>query len=189
MLQKLILLGIAVGISASIPVIYQKNPDLFGVIVASAVDRPAPATEAPRPLIVVQQAKLAEAKDNPMGRKVRIDADERGHFQADTRINGRAVEALVDTGATLVALNRTTARQVGLNLSASDFKHEVRTANGVARAAVAKIDNMQIGRLQVKDVDAMVLEDSALGGTLVGMSFLSKLSSFRIENGSLLMEQ
>jgi aspartyl protease family protein len=48
---------------------------------------------------------------------------------------------------------------------------------------------MQIGRIQVKDVDAMVLEDSALGGTLVGMSFLSKLSSFRIENGTLLMEQ
>jgi aspartyl protease family protein len=189
MLQKLILLGVVVGVSASIPVIYQNNPDLFRNIVAAAANDPAPAAEAKRPLIVVQQAKLAEPKDNPVGRKVRIDADERGHFQADTRINGRAVEALVDTGATLVALNRSTARQVGLNLASSDFKHEVKTANGIAKAAVARIDNMQIGRIQVKDVDAMVLDDDALGSTLVGMSFLSRLSSFRIENGSLVMEQ
>lgn len=189
MLQKLILLGIVVGVSASIPIVYQTNPDLFRNLVASAADEPAPAADEQRPLIVVQQTKMAEAKDSPVGRKVRIDADGRGHFQADARINGRPVEALVDTGATLVALNRTTARQVGINLTASDFKHDVKTANGVAKAAVAKIDNMQIGRIQVKDVDAMVLDDNALGGTLVGMSFLSRLSTFRIENGSLVMEQ
>lgn len=189
MLRKLIIVAIFAGGSASVPVLYEKNPDLFEGFVRSAVEAPAENPAPQRPLIVVQQARMETPKDNPNGRKVRIEADDRGHFQADARINGRSIDALIDTGATLVALNRTTARQVGINLTASDFNREVKTANGVAKAATARIDTMQIGRIHLKDVDAMILDDSALGGTLVGMSFLSRLSSFRIENGSLLMEQ
>lgn len=186
MLRKLILVGIIAGGSASVPVIYQQNPDLLQVLVRSAVERPAEQVQQ-RPLIVVQQAKMEAPKDT--GKKVRIDADSRGHFQAETRINGRPVEALVDTGATLVALNRSTARRVGIHLTPADFRHEVKTANGPAKAAVTRIENMQIGRIFVKNVDAMVLDDNALAGTLVGMSFLSQLSSFRIEGGTLVIKQ
>lgn len=189
MLRKLVIVGIITGGSASVPVLYENNPELFEGFVRSAIDTPAETPAPQRPLIVVQQARMEEPRDNPTGRKVRIEADQRGHFQADARINGRSIDALIDTGATLVALNRTTARQVGINLTAADFTREVKTANGVAKAATATIETMQIGRIRIKDVDAMILDDSALGGTLVGMSFLSRLSSFRIESGQLVMEQ
>lgn len=34
-----------------------------------------------------------------------------------------------------------------------------------------------------------MLEDAALDGTLVGMSFLNRLSKFQVENGALLLVQ
>ena len=48
---------------------------------------------------------------------------------------------------------------------------------------------MQIGRIFVKDVPAVVLEDDALETVLVGMSFLNRLKRFQVEDGGLLLEQ
>ena len=47
----------------------------------------------------------------------------------------------------------------------------------------------QIGRIDVSDVQAVVLEDEALSGTLVGMSFLNRLRKYHVENGALILEQ
>ena len=63
------------------------------------------------------------------------------------------------------------------------------TANGNARAAGVIIENMQIGRIAIGNVQAVVLEDEALSGTLIGMSFLKQLSKFQVEDGSLLLVQ
>ncbi len=68
-----------------------------------------------------------------LGRKVKIAADEFGHFNADFRRNGRSVGAMIDTGATLVAMNAATARRVGIKVMPADFKYKVRTANGETR--------------------------------------------------------
>lgn len=187
MLRKLVILGVVAGGSVSVPILYESNPETFQKLVRSAVEEPAPEPEQQRPLVVIQQAKLEEPKLT--GRKVRLEADQRGHFRGDFRINGRSLDALVDTGATMIAINRTTARQVGIKLAADDFRHEVNTANGTIKAATARLDSVQIGRIQVNDVETMVLEDRALSGTLVGMSFLRRLASFRVENGALVMEQ
>ncbi|MGQ3295568.1 MAG: TIGR02281 family clan AA aspartic protease, partial [Shinella sp.] len=42
-----------------------------------------------------------------------IDADPSGHFTGVFAINGRKEEGLVDTGASLVALNVSTAQRIG----------------------------------------------------------------------------
>ena len=189
MLRTLIIVGIVAGASAAVPVLYERNPALFQGFVRPAAETPAEAPAPQQPPVAAQQARMEAPRDSPTGRKVRIEADDHGHFRADARINGRPVDALIDTGATLVALNRTTARQVGINPRASDFNREARTANGMVRVATARIETMQIGRISLRNVDAMIFDDAALGGTLVGMSFLSRLASFRMENGSLLMEQ
>ena len=189
MLRKLILVGLFAGGSASVPVLYQANPELFQGAVKAALEEPAPAPVPERPLVVIQQAKAEPPREQLTGRKVRLDADAKGHFSGVFRINGRNVDALVDTGATLIAINETSARRLGVSLTPSDFIHQVNTANGTIRAATAMLTSVQIGRIRVDDVQAMVLEDRALSGTLVGMSFLNRLASFRVENGALVMEQ
>ena len=189
MLRKLVILGIFAGGSASVPILYQNDPDAFHNWVDAVFEEPAPEPEPQRPLVVVQKVAPEPARLSGSGRSVRLEPDNRGHFRADFRLNGRSVDALIDTGATLIAINRSTARRLGVNLSESDFRHEVRTANGTARAAAAMIDTVEIGRIRVRDVQAVVLDDKALEGTLVGMSFLRRLSGYKVEYGELLLEQ
>ena len=120
---------------------------------------------------------------------VRLKPDARGHYVAEFKMNGKTVTALVDTGASMVAINKTTARRLGINVQPSDFIHEVNTANGVAKVAGAVIREIQIGRVKVRDVEAAVLEDKALDGTLLGMTFLKRLESFGVTEGDLILKQ
>ncbi len=187
MLRNLIIAGLSAVAAASLPALYQTDPERFQRLVGSspeAVESGAAIPDRIEPL------KLAAPQTEVLlGRKVRLPADERGHFLAGFKLNGRSVEALIDTGATTVAINRTTARRIGLHLRNVDFKYEVRTANGATRAASATIERMQIGRISVENVPAAVLDDAALDGTLIGMSFLNRLSKFQVEGGSLLLVQ
>jgi aspartyl protease family protein len=188
MLRKLLIVGVSAGLSASIPIVYQKDPELFHRLVRTTLNSPPP-TDHGKVASVPPVVRRAADTDMPLGRKVRLSADDRGHFSADFRLNGRSIAALIDTGATLVAINASTARRIGIQLQTSDFKYKVETANGMARAAAATIDNLQIGRIFVEDVQAVVLEDSALDTTLIGMSFLKRLNKFEVRDDSLTLAQ
>ena len=86
-----------------------------------------------------------------------------------------------------MALNRSTARRLGIKLDQGDFKYEVRTANGKTKAAAVMLDRIEIGRVEVFKVEAMVLDDSALSQTLIGMSFLKRLRNFEISGDTLVL--
>lgn len=187
MLRKLIIIGVSAGVSASVPIIYQANPDMFGAWLKSVFSEEAPD---PQEVSAIPDLRLTKAAAPALlGRKVLIPADHRGHFAADFKLNGRLVTAMVDTGATLVALNESTARRIGVKLQPSDFRHRVATANGEVKAASVTIDTLQIGRITLDKVPAVVLEDKALGGTLIGMSFLKRLGKFSVEGDALLLVQ
>jgi aspartyl protease family protein len=182
--NKLILIGCFVGAAASVPLIYEANPDYFAGFFESNPEPPVVAGQATP--IVRAEKKAPEALQ---GRKVRIEADQRGHYSADFKLNGRTTDAMVDTGATLVAINETTARRIGIALKQSDFVYNVSTANGTVRAASATIHEIQIGKIYVKDVEAAVLEDKALSGTLVGLSFLQKIRRYHVDSDGMVLEQ
>lgn len=141
------------------------------------------------------QQQLANVQPSPQtsepiyGRKTRLKMDNRGHFITKAKMNNRSVEVLVDTGATSVAINTTTARRLGINLKPSDFKYEVNTANGKTKAASTTIEKIQIGRVTVRNVRAAVLDDKSLSSTLLGMSFLGQLKSFEVKNRELILVQ
>jgi aspartyl protease family protein len=65
----------------------------------------------------------------------------------------------------------------------------VNTANGQTKAAHITLDRVEIGGIRVRDVEAFVLRDTALSNTLVGMSFLKKLDSYSVADGSLNLKQ
>lgn len=120
---------------------------------------------------------------------VKLKAGPGGHYVAEFKMNGKSVTALVDTGASSVAINKSTAKRLGINVSPKDFVYGVSTANGETKAARATIREIQIGRIKVRDVDAMILDDRALDGTLLGMTFLSRLDSFGVTDGNLILKQ
>lgn len=184
MLRNLVIVGAAAIVAAMVPGFLSDNPDLLRSILGQG------ETEAHTPArLDVAVTRMPAPQAPPEGSSVRLAADGRGHWVAEFRMNGVRVEGLVDTGATLVALNRSTAARLGIRPASSDFVHEVGTANGRTRAAAATIDEIEIGRIRVRDVEAVVIEDAALSVTLVGMSFLSKLSRFQADGKSLLLER
>ncbi len=117
-----------------------------------------------------------------------LKSGENGHYFVTVSINNTNVQAVIDTGASAVALSYEDAEKVGLHPHSLNFDVPVFTANGQVKAARAKLDRVEIDNVRVDDVDAMVLPEGALNGTLLGMSFLSKLSSFKSENGVLTLK-
>ncbi|WP_274626804.1 retropepsin-like aspartic protease family protein [Arvimicrobium flavum] len=189
MFRQLALLGMFAAISLAFPLVYEMNPGA----IESWIDAQEPADRA---TAVEPATRIAAATPEPspkaqplVGRKVQVRANEGGHFVAEFRLNGRRIDAMIDTGATTVALNRSLARRIGISLSPADFKYEVRTANGIVKGAAATIDRVQVGRITLERIDALVLDDRALDGVLVGMSFLNQLSRFQVQGGILTMQQ
>ena len=117
-----------------------------------------------------------------------LKAGSMGHYSARATINKADIDVMVDTGASVVALSYEDAQNAGLRPNTLDFTVPVSTANGSVKAARVKLDRVEIDTVRVDDVDALVLPQGALNGTLLGMSFLSKLSSFKSENGILTLK-
>lgn len=187
-LSKIIFVSSLVGVAVALPMVHRDNPELFARLISHFYETSATGEES-RMTVRLSRAELEREQENLLGRKVRIPADAKGHFFAEFKLNGRRISGMVDTGATMVAINTSTARKVGIRLQESDFNARVNTANGMTRAAVAKLDGMAIGKIYIPDVEVLVLDDRALDHTLVGMSFLSELKRFQIEQGSLILEQ
>ena len=110
-----------------------------------------------------QAAQIARAND--------------GHYWAEADINGRAVRVLVDTGASVVALTRDDAARLGLRLEPADFSATVVTASGPVRAAAVELQAVAVAGARVDRVEALVVE-AGLPHSLLGMSYLGRLSSF-----------
>ncbi|SDH63480.1 aspartyl protease family protein [Bradyrhizobium sp. Rc2d] len=158
----------------------------LGTFMAQMADKmsSASATSMPR-TTTVAVASTAPAG----GRSLAISRDGRGHFQAEGRIEGQRIGFMVDTGASVVALNETSAARFGLRPSRSEYNATVSTANGTVKAARTRIAMLEVGGLIVRDVDAMVLPDAALSENLLGLSFLSRLKRFEYANGQMVLEQ
>ena len=159
----------------------------LGTIMAQMADR---MTLAPaRANSVSLKVAAVETSTQTAGRTLSIPRDARGHFQTEGRIDGQRIGFMVDTGASVVALNETSAARFGLRPSRGDFNTRVTTANGTIKAARTRLALIDIGGLVVRDVEAMVLPDEALSENLLGLSFLSKLKRFEYANGKMVLEQ
>jgi aspartyl protease family protein len=157
----------------------------MGSIMAQMADRMTPALASS----VSHKAAPVETVAQSGLRSVSIPRDARGHFETEGRIEGQRIGFMVDTGASVIALNETSAARFGLRPSRGEYNAMVTTANGTIKAARARLAMVDIGGLVVRDVDAMVLPDEALSENLLGLSFLSKLKRFEYANGTMVLEQ
>ncbi|MEZ5834206.1 MAG: TIGR02281 family clan AA aspartic protease [Geminicoccaceae bacterium] len=114
---------------------------------------------------------------------------EDGHFHASVIVNGTTLRMLVDTGASMVALSAQDARAIGLDPGTLDYSGQVRTANGRAEVAPIRLDEVTIGPITYRDIRAVVLGDGRMQGSLLGMTFLSRLASYRFEGDLLILQR
>lgn len=132
---------------------------------------------------------VEESDPNGFTVSTKIVAADNGHFITEAEINGSPIEVVVDTGATGVALRYEDAEEIGLTLSDEDFNIKSQTANGTSRVAKVELDEIRIGDVAVKNVEAYVAERGALFGTLLGMSFLNRISRVDMRGRELVLEQ
>jgi len=144
---------------------------------------PSPASATANP-----QAAVMTPSQSGL-RTLTIPRDARGHFATEGRIEGQRINFMVDTGATVIALNESSAARFGLRPTPGEYKANVTTANGTVKAAPTRLPMVEVGGLIVRDVEAMVLPDEALSENLLGLSFLSKLKRFEYANGQMVLEQ
>jgi aspartyl protease family protein len=160
----------------------------LGTIMAQLADKMT-STPAYANTLSVRKAAPVEPSAQAGVRSISIPRDSRGHFQTEGRIDGQRIDFMVDTGASVVALNEKSAARFGFRPSRGDYNASVSTANGTIKAARTRLAMIELGGLVVRDVDAMVLPDEALSENLLGLSFLSKLKRFEYANGRLMLEQ
>lgn len=107
-----------------------------------------------------------------------LNADERGHFIVTVAVNGVPLRALVDTGATAVAINMRDAQRAGVSFAGAR-RVLVQTAGGPRQALVVRLASVRVGDVLVHDVEATVSEANELPVALLGMSFLNQLEMQR----------
>ncbi len=123
----------------------------------------------------------------PVEKSVTLYA-QNGHFFAEAEVEGKKVMFMVDTGASVIALSRDDARRLGITPSERDFNQLVSTANGTTRGAPVTLDSVAIGPIDLRYVDAMVVEGD-MQGSLLGMSFLNRLSGYQVTGDRLVFRQ
>ena len=109
-----------------------------------------------------------------------------GHYWADGQVNGAPVHFLVDTGASNVSLSREDANRLGLEPSALVYNQIVHTAASVGFAAHVRLKSVSVNGVRVANVDALVI-DGGLPASLLGMSYLGRLSRFEATPSSLVL--
>lgn len=122
-----------------------------------------------------------------VGDTVRIQMSEDGHFWARVSLNGVERRMLVDSGATLTAVSEDSAQAIGIEPDAVGFPVVLNTANGSVTARRARVARVSLGTLETTGLGVVV--SPAFGDTdVLGMNFLSRLGSWRVEGRTLILE-
>lgn len=111
------------------------------------------------------------------GNRIVLTAGSGGHFVTPGQINGKAVQFMVDTGATTVAMSALDAERAGINYKGGQAVN-MSTANGMAQGFRVKLSSVRIGDVEVFDVDAVVTSQ-AMPYMLLGNSFLTRFQMTR----------
>jgi aspartyl protease family protein len=124
----------------------------------------------------------------PKGKSVVVAPDAQGMYYVDGSINDFPVKFVVDTGATMIAMNRHQAERIGLNYRMDGRKGFSSTASGLEKVYIVKLAKVTVGDIVLRDVPAAVHDGDYPRMTLLGNSFLNGVDITR-KGGLLELEE
>ncbi len=122
-----------------------------------------------------------------VGSTLKIRLSEDGHYWVNATVNGENMDFLVDSGATTTAMTLSDAQRADVKISESSFPVIVDTANGAVEAQRGRIQRLTIGSIETVDLPVIVAEEFG-DSNVIGMNFLSKLKSWRVEGSEMILE-
>ncbi len=132
-------------------------------------------------------AELMPRSGMEVGGAMTFRAGSDGHFSVEAEVEGTRVDFLVDTGASTIVLSPRDARRIGFDPDKLSFTRIFSTANGNVQGAPVRLERIRIGSIVMDDVPASV-NGAPMDRSLLGMSFLSRLSGYAVENGVLTLK-
>ncbi len=120
---------------------------------------------------------MGAASSGGKGNRIVLMAGSGGHFTTAGQINGKAVQFMVDTGATSVAMGAQDAERAGVSYKAGQ-PVMLSTANGSVQGYRIKLDSVRVGDVEIFGVDAVVTPQ-AMPYMLLGNSFLTRFQMLR----------
>ncbi|MEM8615430.1 MAG: TIGR02281 family clan AA aspartic protease [Pseudomonadota bacterium] len=133
--------------------------------------------------------ETSQAAPGETRRSASLRMREDGHYWARALVNRKAsVDFMVDTGASIVALNEKDARKMGFKLEELTYDATIRTAGGSTLGAYVTIDSIKINQVHIRNVDAVILRTD-MDQSLLGMSFLRELYSYEFRGDRLIIRQ
>jgi aspartyl protease family protein len=139
-----------------------------------------------QPMLGPLAETLGLDRQEVVGDEVRIRMSPDGHFWAKVRLNGVERRMLIDSGATVTAISQATADAAGVDDEGNLVPVVLKTANGLARAKTGTLKELRLGTARAKNLKVVI--SPALGGLdVIGMNFLSKLASWRVEGRTLVL--
>lgn len=149
-----------------------------GALIVIDVARQAKGSDAKLDLVGSTQARISGGET-----VIPLGAD--GHYHAVLIVNGQEVPAMIDTGATFTSFEQATADRLGLSPSPGRLPTELSTANGVIMAHFGVARELRLGGITVSDAEIAITPNTRSTQSVVGMNLLSKLASWRVEQGEL----
>ena len=120
------------------------------------------------------------------GGETRIPIAADGHFWVTASVNGVEQDFLIDTGATFTGLSRPAARKAGV-FPGSGMPQQMNTANGTMLVTMGVATELRFGSITVTNLPVAVPRDFDDDTNLLGMNFLSRLASWRVEGETLVL--
>jgi aspartyl protease family protein len=134
-------------------------------------------------------AELVPAQGQQTGpQSVVFPLSEDGHFHVNATVDGHDISFLVDTGASDIVLTPDDARAIGLDPDGLSYTNPAMTANGTVMGAPVQINRLTVGPIEEMEIPATV-NRAPMPVSLLGMEFLRRLRSWRVEDGRLTLEQ
>lgn len=135
---------------------------------------------------IMRALNLAPTAEQVTGKETRVRMSPDGHFWVTVRFGDTTRRMLVDSGATVTALSADSASDAGLDVQQPAFPILIRTANGTIHAQTSTIDEMRLGNVVARALPVVV--SPAFGDVdVLGMNFLSRLQSWRVEGNTLIL--
>lgn len=135
----------------------------------------------------VKSEITGEAQQRIAGSTLRIRKSLDGHFWVEAMVNSHEMRFLIDSGASITAVSETSAMEAGLNMDQGGFPVILTTANGAIEAHRSNIATLEIGPLKTSDL-AIVVSPAFGEINVLGMNFLSRLKSWRVEGDEMILE-
>ncbi len=139
---------------------------------------------------IPQRLSVAFGTERPVvvgAHELVVSQNAEGAFMVVGKVNGQPVRFMVDTGASETVLAPEDAQRLGVDISSLKFIHQSETANGKGYGAPYLARELEVGPIRLLNFK-MEINQAPMSASLLGLSFLNRLASFRIEDRKLYLK-